>query len=127
MTDHEDFFAKGQQIPAVFKHTLLVNYLQPFVAMTAKRSKDRRVWYLDGYAGHGTYQSDGAGGAKAAGSPLLALRAAQKARAFPDPVDMRCVFVEADPTYAALLRQLEPPRVQWRLGSLVSGLVNVVI
>jgi three-Cys-motif partner protein len=106
VTRHDDFFTKGQQIPAVFKHTLLVNYLKPFVAMTAKASSTRTVWYVDGYAGPGTYDGRGDGSEPAAGSPLLALRTAQSLRSVTSPINMRCVFVEANPEHAALLQGL---------------------
>ncbi|MCG2801763.1 MAG: three-Cys-motif partner protein TcmP [Cellulomonas sp.] len=106
MTDHEAFFERGQQLPAIFKHALLVNYLVPFVTMTAKRSPNRRVWYVDGYAGPGTYGPVDSGRETAPGSPLLALRTARKVRSFDPPVDMRCVFVEADPNHVAALQNL---------------------
>ena len=132
MTDHETFFAKGQQLPALFKHTLLVNYLMPFVTMTATRNANRRVWYVDGYAGPGTYEPGGNGSAPAPGSPLLALYTARKVRSFTPSVDMRCIFVEANANHAAMLRNLvEDPQfsaIQPRVfeGAVEANLATIV-
>ncbi|MFE1781350.1 three-Cys-motif partner protein TcmP [Streptomyces sp. NPDC059506] len=44
-------------LPSVFKHELLKRYLPPFGGMTSTQSRDRRVVYLDGYAGEGRYEN----------------------------------------------------------------------
>lgn len=40
-----------------FKHELLRRYLPQFGGMTGAQSRDRRVVYLDGYAGEGRYEN----------------------------------------------------------------------
>ncbi|WP_326751191.1 hypothetical protein OH738_36485 [Streptomyces hirsutus] len=44
-------------LPSVFKHDLLKRYLPQFGGMTGTRSRDKRVVYLDGYAGEGRYEN----------------------------------------------------------------------
>lgn len=44
-------------LPSVFKHDLLKRYLPQFGGMTGTRSHDKRVVYLDGYAGEGRYEN----------------------------------------------------------------------
>ncbi|MFE7243792.1 hypothetical protein [Streptomyces sp. NPDC057580] len=48
---------QGKALPSVFKHELLKRYLPPFGGMTGTQSHDKRVVYLDGYAGEGRYES----------------------------------------------------------------------
>jgi three-Cys-motif partner protein len=44
-------------LPSVFKHDLLKRYLPQFGGMTGSHSHDKRVVYLDGYAGEGRYEN----------------------------------------------------------------------
>jgi three-Cys-motif partner protein len=44
-------------LPSVFKHDLLKRYLPQFGGMTGTHSHDKRVVYLDGYAGEGRYEN----------------------------------------------------------------------
>ncbi|MFB8443594.1 three-Cys-motif partner protein TcmP [Streptomyces niveus] len=44
-------------LPSVFKHELLRRYLPQFGGMTGTQSHDKRVVYLDGYAGEGRYEN----------------------------------------------------------------------
>ncbi|MFF3247372.1 three-Cys-motif partner protein TcmP [Streptomyces sp. NPDC002870] len=51
-----DYWA-DKALPSVFKHDLLKRYLPQFGGMTGTRSQDKRVVYLDGYAGEGRYEN----------------------------------------------------------------------
>ncbi|MEV8393477.1 MULTISPECIES: class I SAM-dependent methyltransferase [unclassified Streptomyces] len=44
-------------LPSAFKHELLKRYLPQFGGMTGTQSHDKRVVYLDGYAGEGRYEN----------------------------------------------------------------------
>lgn len=50
-----DDYWGGQNLPSVFKHTLLDGYVPQFAGMTGSRSTEKRVVFLDGYAGRGRY------------------------------------------------------------------------
>ncbi|MEX1126282.1 MAG: three-Cys-motif partner protein TcmP [Acidimicrobiia bacterium] len=80
------FFIERQPA-AVLKHGILRRYLQPFASKTGVNAPDRRVVYLDAYAGPGTY-SDGA-----PGSPALA---EQTAQAVSGSRNLDCIYVEKD-------------------------------
>lgn len=71
----------------MFKHALLVDYMKSFMTVTAKAGTKRRVWYINGYAGPGTYDVDGDGSEPAAGLALFALRTAHFA---PSPLRWTC-------------------------------------
>ncbi|MEU5590283.1 three-Cys-motif partner protein TcmP [Streptomyces chrestomyceticus] len=75
-------------LPSVFKHELLKRYLPQFGGMTGRQSHDKRVVYLDGYAGEGRYEN----GAPA--SAEIALRVASHFRARYG-VTVECFFTEA--------------------------------
>ena len=76
----------GKALPSVFKHELLARYLPPFGGMTSKQSQDKRVVYLDGYAGEGRYES---------GEPASAEIALQVAAHHRDMgLRLSCFFVE---------------------------------
>ncbi|MFF9244536.1 three-Cys-motif partner protein TcmP [Streptomyces sp. NPDC014776] len=77
-------------LPSVFKHELLKRYLPQFGGMTGTHSQDRRVVYLDGYAGEGRYES---------GEPASAEIALRVASHFRDKRDLtlECFFAEPQP------------------------------
>lgn len=95
------------------KHAILTRYLNAWFVILARQSarvgeNDRRILYIDGFAGPGAYT----GGED--GSPVLALRAAMSHRAeFPKPISF--LFVENDAARVAhlsmLVSDLEP---DWR-------------
>ncbi|MGA5559224.1 three-Cys-motif partner protein TcmP [Streptomyces lavendulocolor] len=72
----------------MFKHDLLKRYLPQFGAMTGTRSRDKRVVYLDGYAGEGRYEN----GEPASGE--IALRVASYLRSQAG-LTLECFFSEA--------------------------------
>jgi hypothetical protein len=57
---------QGKALPSVFKHELLRRYIPPFGGMTGTQAQDRRVVYLDGYAGEGRYENGDPGSAEIA-------------------------------------------------------------
>ncbi|WP_228925347.1 three-Cys-motif partner protein TcmP [Streptomyces sp. DH7] len=75
-------------LPSVFKHELLRRYLPQFGGMTGTQSHDKRVVYLDGYAGEGRYKN----GQPASGE--IALRVASHLRAKAG-LTLECFFSEA--------------------------------
>ncbi|MFJ2915064.1 three-Cys-motif partner protein TcmP [Streptomyces sp. NPDC087228] len=75
-------------LPSVFKHDLLRRYLPQFGGMTGTQSHDKRVVYLDGYAGEGRYEN----GQPASGE--IALRVASHLRAKAG-LTLECFFSEA--------------------------------
>ncbi|MFF7191415.1 hypothetical protein ACFZAR_40925 [Streptomyces sp. NPDC008222] len=62
----------AQALPSVFKHNLLGRYIPQFGGMTG--SRDKRVVYLDGYAGEGRYENGESGSAE------IAMKVASKHR-----------------------------------------------
>ncbi|MER7841795.1 three-Cys-motif partner protein TcmP [Streptomyces sp. NPDC096040] len=66
---------KDKALPSVFKHELLKRYLPQFGGMTGTQSHDKRVVYLDGYAGEGRYENGDPASAE------IALRVASHFRA----------------------------------------------
>ncbi|MFF9803132.1 three-Cys-motif partner protein TcmP [Streptomyces rochei] len=77
---------QGKALPSVFKHELLRRYIPPFGGMTSTQARDRRVVYLDGYAGEGRYQNGDPGSAE------IALRVATHYQ--PRGLNLSCFFVE---------------------------------
>ncbi|MFF9690512.1 three-Cys-motif partner protein TcmP [Streptomyces sp. NPDC014623] len=77
-------------LPSVFKHDLLRRYLPQFGGMTGTQSHDKRVVYLDGYAGEGRYEN----GEPASGE--IALRVASHLRSKAG-LTLECFFSEAQP------------------------------
>ncbi|MGW3563544.1 three-Cys-motif partner protein TcmP [Streptomyces sp. NPDC000941] len=77
---------EGKALPSVFKHELLRRYIPPFGGMTSTQSQDRRVVYLDGYAGEGRYENGEPGSAE------IALRVASYYRS--RGLNLSCFFVE---------------------------------
>jgi three-Cys-motif partner protein len=74
-------------LPSVFKHDLLKRYLPQFGGMTGTQSRDRRVVYLDGYAGEGRYENGEPASAE------IALRVASYLRR--SGLVLECFFCEA--------------------------------
>ncbi|MFE7951564.1 three-Cys-motif partner protein TcmP [Streptomyces sp. NPDC057426] len=82
-----DYWA-DKALPSVFKHDLLKRYLPQFGGMTGTQSQDRRVVYLDGYAGEGRYEN----GDPASGEIALRVASHLRARA---GLTLECFFSEA--------------------------------
>ncbi|MGK3110615.1 three-Cys-motif partner protein TcmP [Streptomyces sp. WAC05858] len=74
-------------LPSVFKHDLLKRYLPQFGGMTGTQSHDKRVVYLDGYAGEGRYENGDPASAE------IALRVASYLRNGPG-LTLECFFSE---------------------------------
>ncbi|MEU5977678.1 three-Cys-motif partner protein TcmP [Streptomyces sp. NPDC047315] len=81
-----DYWA-DKSLPSVFKHELLRRYLPQFGGMTGTQSHDKRVVYLDGYAGEGRYESGEPASAE------IALRVASYLRSRPG-LTLECFFSE---------------------------------
>lgn len=106
MVSNENFF-KGQKPAAVLKHAVFTSYAHPFFSMVGS-SHHGPMWLIDGYAGPGKYEADASGG-QINGSPIVALKLAQKQRDFATPRDVRCAFIEAKkPYFDALKRNVQP-------------------
>ncbi|MPY54247.1 three-Cys-motif partner protein TcmP [Streptomyces acidicola] len=84
----------AQALPSVFKHNLLGRYIPQFGGMTG--SRDKRVVYLDGYAGEGRYENGDPGSAE------IAMRVASKHRS-QHRLHWTCFFTEADAKSVARL------------------------
>lgn len=115
MTANDRFFQELQPA-AVLKHSVLAEYCTVFTSMIGRRFPGP-IWLIDGYAGPGFYTSTEPGGQPIAGSPVVAMRIAAK---WKGTRDLRCVFIEADPRYAAELASNVQPYEQ-------SGLVPIVL
>ncbi|MFD8254020.1 three-Cys-motif partner protein TcmP [Streptomyces werraensis] len=72
----------------MFKHELLRRYLPQFGGMTGTQSRDKRVVYLDGYAGEGRYENGEPASAE------IALRVASHFRAR-HGITLECFFTES--------------------------------
>jgi len=99
MTNSPSAFFAERQPAAVLKHGILRRYLQPFASKTGMTAPGRRVVYLDGYAGPGTYD-DGM-----PGSPALA---EQTAKRIAGSRELQGIYVEKDPDmYEQLCEMLD--------------------
>ncbi|MFF8423105.1 three-Cys-motif partner protein TcmP [Streptomyces sp. NPDC086796] len=85
-------------LPSVFKHELLKRYLPPFGGMTGSHARDKRVVYLDGYAGEGRYESGEPGSAE------IALQVASRHRS--QGLTLSCFFVEQQAKSFARLEEV---------------------
>ena len=83
-------------LPSVFKHTLLDKYVPQFAGMTGSRSAEKRVVFLDGYAGRGRYEDGSPGSAER----IMKIAQHQFATA---NLAWTCFFVEQDDESAAAL------------------------
>lgn len=88
-------FFEERQGAAVLKHSLLDEYLSPFVGMTGMNAPDGRVSFIDAYAGAGAYETGDPG------SPLLAAAIAER---LSKNRQLEMHLVEKDP---AMFRRLE--------------------
>jgi len=89
---------QGKALPSVFKHELLRRYIPPFGGMTGTQAQDRRVVYLDGYAGEGRYENGDPGSAE------IAMRVASYYRT--RGLRLACYFVEQQPKSFERLQQV---------------------
>ncbi|GAA0897901.1 MULTISPECIES: three-Cys-motif partner protein TcmP [Streptomyces violaceusniger group] len=96
---------QGKALPSVFKHELLRRYIPPFGGMTSRQSRDKRVVYLDGYAGEGRYESGEPGSAE------IAMRVASYYRS--RGLNLSCFFVEEQAkSFERLLEVLQTYRAR---------------
>ena len=95
-TGARDEYWARPNLPTIFKHDLLQRYLPPFAGMTGSQTSERRLVYLDGYAGRGRYDDGKPGSAER----VLKIAMDQKARV---NLAWKCYFVEADPSSSTAL------------------------
>ena len=100
---NQTFFQEIQGA-AVLKHGILGRYLVGWASKVGSRSKDNLLYYLDGYAGPGTY-TDGA-----PGSPALAVSTAQKLAHIRE---FRGICVEHRAAEYRQLEQMLAPHDNW--------------
>ena len=79
------------------KHNLLEKYLQPYCYKLG--SWNNELFYIDGFAGPGTYKKD-----KRKGSPLIAMERAKQFCEEKKRFSLKCIFVECDKTYYTELK-----------------------
>ena len=91
-----DGFWGERNLPSVFKHTLLDKYVPQFAGMTGSRSTERRVVFLDGYAGRGRYDD----GTQGSAERIMTIAQRQFAAV---KLAWTCYFVEQDDESAAAL------------------------
>lgn len=91
-------FHKSRQSAAVLKHAIINQYATPFPSKTGSTSLDRRVAFIDGYAGPGRYDD------KSEGSGAMLLRKAHELAAMNSPRKVELHFVEQEPETVAKLR-----------------------
>ncbi|MEU1503229.1 three-Cys-motif partner protein TcmP [Streptomyces sp. NPDC005732] len=112
---------KDKALPSVFKHELLKRYLPQFGGMTASQSQDRRVVYLDGYAGEGRYENGEPASAE------IALRVASYFRA-QHGITLECFFTEAQQkSFERLNKVVEHYRARRVLAHARRGEVDTVL
>jgi three-Cys-motif partner protein len=85
----DEFFTE-RRLTSKLKHLVLKRYVKEFAYHLG--STNPTVYYIDGFAGPGTY-----GPPHQDGSPLLIARLAHEIRTGPNPVTLRCINVEAKP------------------------------
>ncbi|MGR3935235.1 three-Cys-motif partner protein TcmP [Streptomyces sp. BRA346] len=86
-------------LPSVFKHDLLKRYLPQFGGMTGTQSRNKRVVYLDGYAGEGRYENGDPASAE------IALRVASYLGGRPG-LTLECFFSEPQAKSFARLQEV---------------------
>ncbi|MFF9490224.1 three-Cys-motif partner protein TcmP [Streptomyces sp. NPDC014676] len=104
-----DYWA-DKALPSVFKHELLKRYMPQFGGMTASQTRDKRVVYLDGYAGEGRYENGDPASAE------IALRVASHFRA-QHGITVECFFTEAQQKSFDRLHQVVE---QYRAGGVLA-------
>ncbi|MEV3938676.1 three-Cys-motif partner protein TcmP [Glycomyces sp. NPDC049804] len=90
-------FHRTKKSAAVLKHAIIDQYATPFASKTGSTSRDRRVAFIDGYAGAGRYDS----GEEGSAAMLL-----NKAKQMAGSRRVECYFVEGDRKTAKKLRQV---------------------
>jgi three-Cys-motif partner protein len=87
------------------KHAVLIEYLPAFFKALSKLSQERNapMWYVDGYAGAGSYR-DEKRGVESLGSPILAAEQIGKLRE-QYSYNIRCLNTELKPDYFQQLQQ----------------------
>ncbi|WP_181435357.1 three-Cys-motif partner protein TcmP [Curtobacterium sp. MCBD17_013] len=103
MVSNATFFSEDKKAAAVLKHGVLRRHLAIFAGALSTTAPDRRVGFLDGYAGEGEYFNPTTG-RTAEGSPRIALNIAQDLLARGSILD--CVFVEKDKSAFAALESV---------------------
>lgn len=107
-------------LPSVFKHELLKRYLPQFGGMTGTQSHDKRVVYLDGYAGEGRYESGEPASAE------IALRVASFFHA--RGLTLECFFTEAQQkSFDRLTKVVEQYQARGVLAHAHRGEVDAVL
>jgi three-Cys-motif partner protein len=102
----EQFFFTRRRLTSKLKHLVLQGYVKEFAYHLG--SVRRVVYYVDGFAGAGTY-SDAA--IREDGSPLLIAKLAQQIKTSSRPFDLRCLNVESNRRrFASLESATEPFR-----------------
>ena len=91
-----DEYWTERNLPSTFKHTLLDKYVPQFAGMTGSRSIEKRVVFLDGYAGRGRYEDGTSGSAERI--MIMAQRQFESVN-----LAWTCFFVEQDSESAAAL------------------------
>ena len=92
----DDEYWVERNLPSTFKHTLMDKYVPQFAGMTGSRSSEKRVVFLDGYAGRGRYESGIPGSAER----IMIMAQHQFASA---NLAWTCFFVEQDDESATAL------------------------
>lgn len=87
------------------KHLIVSYYLDPAIKKLRYASPDRRVFILDGFAGRGKYEEDGAHG-----SPIYTGNLAEKCREGRDPLGLFIRNTEPD---TKLFKELEKATASW--------------
>ena len=83
------------------KHAILENYFPRFCKVLSSHTRGQSIWYIDGYAGAGSYQHlEDPASKKLPGSPVIAATVAQNL-----PYDVQCLNVEADQNVFVRLQQ----------------------
>lgn len=123
MTANDQFFQQ-QKPAAVLKHSMLAEYCSVFTSMTGS-AYGSTVWIIDGYAGPGAYDADADGAPRVDGSPLVAMREAQRWRARNSSRELCGVFIESDTEKAARLRSnLAPFQAEGLTAVILEGSVE---
>jgi three-Cys-motif partner protein len=96
--ERSDEFFNERRLTSKLKHLVLKRYVKEIAYHLG--STNPTVYYVDGFAGLGTY-----GPPPEDGSPLLIARLARELRIVPKPVRLRCINVEAKPKFFKSLEE----------------------
>ncbi len=119
-----EFFTEPRRLTSKLKHYVLERYVKEFAYYLG--STNRVVYYVDGFAGSGTYKETGEDG-----SPLLIARLARRLQTGPNSVTLRCINVEEDKgrfeNLAAATADFMPDVVEQNLrGTFVGALPEIL-